>query len=118
MPRWLTSLLVLLLGIALGLLLGWVLLPVQYVDTTPDSLRGDYRADYVLTVAESYQADQDADLAARRLAMLGSQSPGELAGQAMEEARRYGFAEADILLLQKFTTIMQAWQPASEGTLP
>ena len=46
-------LLVLLLGIALGLLVGWVLVPIQYVDTTPDTLRGDYRADYVLMVAES-----------------------------------------------------------------
>jgi hypothetical protein len=118
MPRWFTSLLVLILGIALGLLYGWVLSPVQYVDTTPDSLRSDYRADYVLSVAEAYQSDQDADLAARRLAILGSQTPGDLAGQALEDARRYGFAAPDVMLLQKFTTAMQAWQPAAEGNSP
>ncbi len=118
MPRWITALLALLLGIALGLLYGWVISPVQYVDTTPDTLRADYRADYVLSVAESFQSDQDADLAARRLAILGSQPPGDLAGQALQEARRYGFPEADISLLQKFTTAMQAIQPAAEGSLP
>jgi len=118
MPRWITVLLILLLGVALGLLYGWVISPVQYVDTTPDTLRADYRADYVLAVAESYQADQDTDLAARRLGILGSQPPGELATQALADSRRYGFAETDIALLQKFTTAMQALQPAAEGSLP
>ena len=118
MPRWLTTLLLLIIGIALGLVYGWVLNPIDYVNTTPGSLRADYRADYVLMVAESYQADQDADLAARRLALLGSQAPGVLAGQALEDARKVGFAEADVILIQKLTTVMQAWQPSFEGSVP
>ena len=118
MPRWISALLLLVIGIALGLLYGWVLSPVQYVDTTPDTLRADYRADYVLSVAEAHQSDQDTDLAARRLAILGSQPPGDIAGQALEDARRYGFPEADIQLLQKFTTVMQAMQPPAQGGPP
>lgn len=118
MPRWITALFALLLGVALGLLYGWVISPVQYVDTTPDTLRADYRADYVLAVAESYLSDQDADLAARRLGILGSQPPAELAGQALEDARRFGFSEADIALLQKFTTTMQALQAPAERSFP
>ena len=118
MPRWIYALLALLLGIALGLLYGWVIDPVEYVDTTPDTLRADYRADYVLSIAESFNADQDANLAARRLGTLGTQPPGELAGQALEDARRFGFPASDITLLQKLTTAMQAWQPAVEGSLP
>jgi len=118
MPRWNTPLLALLLGIALGLLYGWVLSPVQYVDTTPDTLRADYRADYVLSVAEAFQSDQNANLAVRRLAILGSQPPGEIASSALEDARRYGFPEPDIQLLQKFTTTMQAVQPPAGGPPP
>jgi hypothetical protein len=118
MPRWLTTLLVLIIGIALGLVYGWVLNPIDYVNTTPGSLRADYRADYVLMVAESYRADQDAGLAARRLALLGSQPPGVLAEQALDDARKAGFAEADVILIQKLTTVMQAWQPPSEGSVP
>ena len=118
MPRWIYALLALLLGIALGLLYGWVIDPVEYVDTTPDTLRADYRADYVLSIAESFNADQDADLAARRLGTLGTRAPGDLAGQALEDARRFGFPAPDLALLQKLTTAMQAWQPAAEGSLP
>ena len=118
MSRWLTPLIALLLGIAAGLLYGWVVSPVEYVDTTPDSLRPDYRADYVLMVAEAYQKEQDPGLAARRLALLGSQAPGEIAGQSLDAARGLGFAESDVLLMQVLTTAMQAWQPPSGSSSP
>ncbi len=110
MSRWIIPLLAIILGIALGLVYGWVISPVQYVDTTPDSLRADYRADYVLMVAETYQSEQDADKAVRRLAVLGSQPPGRIAAQGLEDARQVGFSEEDISLIQKLTTAMQAWQ--------
>jgi hypothetical protein len=60
------------LGIATGLLYGWVIDPLEYIDLTPDTLRPGYRSDYVLVVAEVYQAEQNAELAARRLAILGN----------------------------------------------
>ena len=110
MSRWTLPLLALLIGIALGLVYGWVISPVEYVDTTPDTLRADYRADYVLMVAEAYQAEQNPDLAVRRLAVLGSQPPGEITSQALDDARQIGYSEADLALMQKLTTVMQAWQ--------
>lgn len=118
MPRWLRFLLVLVIGIALGLIYGWVISPVQYIDTTPDTLRADYRADYVLMVAEAYQAEQNPNLAAQQLAILGSLPPGEIASQALDSARQFNYAEADIALIQKLTTAMQAWQPNADGTSP
>jgi hypothetical protein len=118
MPRWLTFLLALTFGISLGLLYGWVIDPIEYVDTTPDTLRPDFKADYVLMTAESFHADQDVELAARRLALLGSQPPGDLARQGLEDARSLGFAESDLLLMQKLTTAMQAWQPAEQESAP
>jgi hypothetical protein len=118
MSRWITTLLALIVGIALGLVYGWVIDPVKYVDTTPNTLRADYRADYVLSVAEAYQAEQNPESAARRLAILGSEEPGEIAKAALQTARQYGFAESDIVLIQKLTTAMQAWQPASGSVQP
>jgi len=118
MPRWLPPLLALILGISLGLIYGWVISPVQYVDTTPDTLRADYRADYVLMVAEAYQREQDGDLAVRRLAILGSQPPGQIAAQGLADARKFGFADSDLSLIQKLTTAMQAWQPSTQGIKP
>lgn len=118
MPRWLRFLLVLVIGIVLGLVYGWVISPVQYIDTTPDTLRADYRADYVLMVAEAYRTGQNPGLAAQRLAILGSLPPGEITSQALDTARQFHYSESDIILIQKLTTAMQAYQPDTNGISP
>jgi hypothetical protein len=98
-------------GIILGLIYGWVIDPVQFVDTTPETLRADYRADYVLMTAEIYQAEINAELAAQRLALLGSEPPLKICEDALEFARAAGFSEADLSLMQKLTLAMQTYQP-------
>jgi hypothetical protein len=118
MPRWLLILLAMLVGVTLGLLYGWVIDPVQYVDTTPETLRADYRTDFVLMTAEVYQAEQNPELAARRLALLGSRPPAEIAAEALQNARQMGYAPADLSLLQNLTLALQSWQPASPQTQP
>ncbi len=118
MPRWISILIATTLGIVVGLLYGWMIDPVQFTDTTPDALRIDYRTDYVLMVAEAYQTEQSEDEAARRLAILGSQSPALLVGEAYNYARTANYAEADLALLQELSFAMQAWQPIPGTTLP
>jgi len=120
MPRWLFSGIAIVIGIALGLLYGWNINPVKFVDTTPDSLRTDYRADYVLMIAEIYHTDKNADLAVHRLAVLGSDSPSTIAEQALQTAQKIGYSPSDISLLQELTRAMQAYQPVptSAGTAP
>ena len=107
--RWLFILIALIAGIGIGLTYGWVINPVDFFDLTPDTLRADYKADYVLMVAETYHADQDPGLAARRLAIFGSQSPSAIASQGLDFARSNGFADSDIALIQELVTAMQAW---------
>jgi hypothetical protein len=65
-------------------------------------------------VAEAYATEQDPDLAARRLAVLGSQSPASIAKEADEFARQSGYPTEDINLLQELTVALQAWQPFPE----
>ncbi|MCB0119216.1 MAG: hypothetical protein H6634_05585 [Anaerolineales bacterium] len=98
-------------GIALGLVYGWVVSPVEYVDVTPDVLREDYRVDYVLMTAEAYQNDFDADAAAHRIAMLGSAAPSTIVSSALEYAKLNNFTEDEILALQNLLTAMQTYQP-------
>lgn len=107
--RWLFILIALIAGIGIGLTYGWVINPVDFYDLTPDTLRADYKADYVLMVAETYHADQDPGLAARRLAIFGSQSPSAIASQGLDFARSNSFADSDIALIQELVTAMQAW---------
>ena len=96
-------------GIGLGLAYGWIVDPVEFFDLTPDTLRADYKTDYVLMTAEAYRVEQDPGLAARRLAIFGSQSPFAIASQGLEYARANGFADSDIALIQELVTALQAW---------
>ena len=111
--RWIFIVLALLAGIGLGLVYGWVVDPVDYFDLTPDTLRSDYKADYVLMVAEAYRSEQDPGLAARRLAVFGSQSPSDIAALGLEYARTSGIPDADIVLMQELVTALQAWSGIS-----
>jgi hypothetical protein len=113
MPRWLPPLLLTIIGIALGLFYGWIINPVKFVDTTPASLRADYRTDYVLMIAEAYHSDQNIELAVRRLAIFGGETPAVLAAQALEVGRQTNYSENDISMLQELTLAMQAYQPVS-----
>lgn len=109
MKRWIFILLAFLLGIGAGLAYGWVADPVEFFDLTPDTLRADFKSDYVLMTAEAYRIEQDPGTAARRLAIFGAQSPSAIASEALEYARTNGFPDSDIVLLQELVTAMQAW---------
>ena len=107
--RWLFILIALAAGFGMGLAYGWYVDQVEFFDLTPDTLRADYKADYVLMVAEAFRAEQDPGLAARRLAILGSRSPSAIASEGLVFARENGFADSDIALIQELVTAMQAW---------
>ena len=107
--RWVFIILALLAGIGIGLVYGWYIDPVDFFDLPPDALRADYKADYVLMTAEAYRLEQDPGLAARRLAIFGSQSSSAIAASGLEYARLHGFTDAEIALMQELVTALQAW---------
>ena len=107
--RWIFILLALILGVGLGLAYGWYVDPVDFFDLTPDTLRADYKADYVLMTAEAYNSERDPGLAARRLAIFGTKSPSAIAADGLSYARANGFADEDIALMQELVTALQAW---------
>jgi len=99
------------LGIVLGLIYGWVIDPIEYTDVPPNILREDYRADYVLMIAEAYQNEIDSDTAARRLAVFGGESPALITSSTLEYAKQNNFTEDEIQTLQNLLTAMQTYQP-------
>jgi hypothetical protein len=106
---WIIVILALLAGIGIGVAYGWYLDPVDYFDATPDALRADFKADYVLMTAEAYQAEQDPGLAARRLAIFGTKSSSAIAAEGLAYARSNGFSDAEIVIIQELVTALQAW---------
>jgi len=86
------------LGIALGLWCSWVVFPVEYVNTAPDSLRTDFKDVYRVAIASAYAATGDIARAKARLTLLGYDDPlPALAAQAqrfLAEGNSYAEAQA------------------------
>lgn len=106
--RWIRFLLAIGVGIGLGLVYGWIINPVTYVETTPDTLRVDYRADYVLMVAEAYANEQDLPAAVRRLALLGGEEPADTVAEAIQFARQQGYNASDLDRMGALDSALQA----------
>ena len=64
-------------GLGLALLYTWVISPVQYGDTAPNSLRADYRSAYAQLAARAFAVDGDLGRARTRLALLGLSNPAQ-----------------------------------------
>ncbi len=68
------------LGIVLGLLIGWLIAPVQYVDTSPSTLRSDFKDQYRYMIAAAYSATGNLERARARLALVGDADPVKALG--------------------------------------
>lgn len=63
----------LLIGVALGLFLGWVAWPVEFTEADPTILEESYQRDYTVMIASTYALDGDLPAARQRLARLGKE---------------------------------------------
>lgn len=64
-----------LIGLGIGLAYAWFLSPVSYVDAHPSILRADFKDQYRIVIAASYQSTQDLPRARVRLSLLGDADP-------------------------------------------
>jgi hypothetical protein len=108
MSRWLRFFIFLILGLAAGLLYGWVINPLRYVDTSPEYLSADYQTDYVLMVAEVYAAERDLETATRFLSRFSPQPPAAVVSAALDDARSIGYAPADLRQIESLWAALQA----------
>lgn len=77
--------LALLFGFGIGLVYSWFISPVTYVDANPAILQADFKNQYRIVIAFSYQATQDLERAKARLSLLGDADPiGALSAQAQQ----------------------------------
>jgi hypothetical protein len=60
----------LVVGVAAGLTLGWLVIPVQYVDGPMRDLSRRHKDDYTVMIANAYQVDRDVNAAIQRLTPL------------------------------------------------
>ena len=107
MSRWTWFLVVLVVGLGLGLLYGWVINPVSYQDTTLESLRIDYKTDYTLMVAEVYHQEKDLSWALNRLTLLGDETPQASVENALKFGAQAEYTLPDMFLLRDLLNAIQ-----------
>lgn len=100
------------LGLLVGLLVAWVIWPVEYYNATPSNLRSDFQENYLLWVADQYNADGDQEQARARLG-VEYWDKGELAATLEKLAEEHGGQQAVRLRALKELTAGEA--PAEGG---
>jgi len=104
----------LLIGIGIGLLIGWVISPVNYIDTAPYSLQSRYKEEYRKLIALSYLSNGDVGRARERMGLLKDADPvRELSAQAQRVLAEGGLA-ADSRALSALASALNA----SAGSIP
>lgn len=91
--------LAILLGAIGGLLYGWMVRPPDVKNSTLNSLRNDYQADYVLMVAKAYPEPGDLAVAIDQLKQLNSTNPLRAVQQALLTAQQLGYSDSDLRAL-------------------
>ncbi len=61
----------LILGVVLGLFLGWIAWPTEFESANPAMLAEEYKQEYVLMIAADYALTGDLDVARQQVASLG-----------------------------------------------
>ncbi len=91
-------LLTLLLGLGLGLAYAWIISPQQFTDSTPATLRTDFKDQFRAAIAASYAATNNLPRAQARLDLLRDDNLTEtLNAQAQREIANGQFKQADQL---------------------
>jgi hypothetical protein len=109
----------LVIGVVLGLLYSWIISPIEYVDTTPNTLRPDYKDAYRLVIALAYQSTGDLARAQARLNLLGDEDPPlALAEQAQRHRGEGGTAEEAQALANLASILGQAPIPFTASPVP
>lgn len=108
-----------LLNIIIGVFIGFALAigfswsrPPKPDDASLESLRADYKSDYVVMVAQAYSVDSNLDLAKTRLAALKIGNPGQYTADVTRQLITKGAPPSDLRVLVSLTTALGATPPA------
>jgi hypothetical protein len=104
------------LGIAAGLYYAWGVSPVSYTDTSPASLRDDFRADYLTLIASAYDATGDLPRARARMALFAYADPGPILSALAQQRLAQGWPEAEARALARMAADLQGASPSTPGT--
>ena len=112
-------LLAILVGLLVGLAFGWLLIPAAPRNTTLDSLRSDYQADYVLMVAENFAVDRDSSAATVALQKISNSNPPVVTvKQAIIMGQQLGYSEREQQQLLDLEAALSSALPTQSEATP
>lgn len=114
--RWIGFILAIVAGLAAGLVYGWVIRPAGVSNTTLDSLRYDYKADYVLMVAETYNTSANLDQAKQDLDQIETGDPLKAVQAALVTAQSLGYPHSDLQMMAQLELALKAASPPAAVT--
>jgi hypothetical protein len=109
------SLIALIAGLGLGILFSWVLFPVRFVDTTPDTLRADFKDGMRSMIAASYAATGNLERARARLALLGDPDPLAALNAQAQQMLAAGDAFEDVQQAAQLAAALQQQSQSSQA---
>ena len=92
---WLPALLGLVIGLAIGLYYSWVINPVEFVETSPASMREDFKADYLALIASAYTYSGDLARAEARIAIFQEPNPAAIFSQLAQQRLAMGRPQSE-----------------------
>ena len=107
----------LLIGAGLGLVVGWVVWPLEYVEADPTVLEGSYFEDYVVMISAAYSLDEDLGLARGRLNSLGLENVDSWYLSFTVDQILAGADEENIVFLVKLADDLGLYSPVMEPYL-
>jgi hypothetical protein len=103
--RYVGSLLVgVLIGLVVGVFLGWEQFPVEYKNSSLSAMSTSYQEEYTVMVAEGYQYDRDVNAALVRLQPLNKQNIFDFIQQLTE---RY-IAQSNVPVIPVMVALAEA----------
>jgi hypothetical protein len=106
----------LVIGIGLGLFLGWVAWPTEFTDANPSVLAEAYKQDYVLMLAADYALTNDLPTARQKIATLGEGGEDFLFSFTLDQILQ-GNDPAEIRWLAQLANDLGRYSPAMDPFL-
>ena len=101
----------LVMGIGLGLFLGWVAWPTEFTDANPAILAEEYKQEYLLMVAADYALTNDLPGARQKVASLGESGEEFLFSFALDQILQSSNQD-DIRQLARLANDLGRYSPA------
>ncbi|MFN2160274.1 MAG: hypothetical protein ACK2U3_00515 [Anaerolineales bacterium] len=103
-------------GLAIGLLYAWLINPVDYVDTAPNTLKPFYKDQYRVMIAAAYDANPDIVRAKARLELLGDEDAYRAVAEQAQHTLSEGGTPEESQVLGKLAAALGKELPISVKT--